>query len=462
MFLWLQKVVLMAPDEMPAQAKDAAEDSVSHIGEDPEAEGVAEDVERAESLVNRATEAIAAGQTGRALNLCRDATIAAPSMVAAWTLRGMVAQEAGKHKEALQAYRRVGELDPERQGLQETIAGLEGLVAEEEEAAQAAAARGPGFLERYSPAMLAGAVGVLILVVGIVLIAAHSRGAADAQYRQIMDQGYQALGAQQFDQAEQYFTDALRLRPNDTNALTQLQNARDGRERAKQYAQWRYQTANGKYPGAQQDLSGGVILPTQERKAQEAAAAAAAGGGGGEPRAEGGGGDTNHGYSWRSGGHLPGTGGSIFPSPTDEGEDYAPTAPSTTGSQPQPQQQQQPVAPQPQPQPSQVQPQLQPGATTADDGATEEPQQSYLHITVGEPPKPTATATTPAATAGPTGDTVRAQADALRRAGRNAQARKLYQQAIDLYQKEGQADPQTRAVKQSEADYCRRALEQSK
>jgi predicted NBD/HSP70 family sugar kinase len=80
-----------------------------------------------------------------------------------------------------------------------------------------------------------------------------------------------------------------------------------------------------------------------------------------------------------------------------------------------------------------------------------------LHIVVGEArPQPKPSPGEPNVTA----DQIRAQADALRRAGQNAEAKKLYQRAIELYQREAQADPQARAVKQAGMESCRRALEQ--
>ncbi len=441
----------MTPDQMVAQPEDAPEETLTTIGEDPECEAAPEDLERAEDLVNRATEAIAAGQNSRALSQCREATEAAPSMTGAWVLLGMVAREAGENKEALEAYRRVGELDPGRPDLFETLAELEKIVAEEEEEAEAAEARGPGFVQRYSPVMLATAVGLLVLALGIVLIVRHGRVASEGQFRQIMEQGYQAMGVQQFDQAEQQFTEALRLRPNDPDALVWLQNARDGRKKAEEYAQWQYETAGGKYPGATEDLAPGEILPTDERKAAEAVAAAGGPGYGTPGATYPGSGDSGHPYSWKGSGGQPsapaGTGG--FPAPTSEGPEY--TGPGTATPAPQPQPQPQPVAPQPQPTP-----QLTPSG--AGGGATEAPK-GYLRITVGQP-KPVKGGG--GEVTGPSADSVRAQADALRRAGRGSDARKLYLQAIDLYDREAQSDPQLRAVKQSGADTCRRALEQSK
>ena len=300
----------MTPTQMIAQLEDAPEETLTTIGDDPECEGVPEDVERAEDAVNRATEAIAAGQNGRALTLCREATEAAPSMTGAWVLLGMVAREAGLNKEALEAHRRVGELDPGRPDLLDTITELEKAVADEEAEAEAAAARGPGFLVRYSPVILATAVGLLVIALGIVLIVRHGRGAADTQFRQIMEQGYQAMGTQQFDQAEQQFTEALRLRPNDADALMWLQNAREGKQKAEAQAKRDYETANGKYPADSPGLSAGVILPTDEQKAADAAAAAGdttVGPGGGTPGASypGGGG----GYPGGGGGGYPGGGG---------------------------------------------------------------------------------------------------------------------------------------------------------
>ena len=447
----------MTPDQMVAQLEDAPEETLTTIGDAADCEATPESFERAEELVNRATEAIAAGQNSRALALCREATEAAPSMTGAWVLLGMVAKEGGQNKEALEAYRRVGELDPGRPDLFETLAELEKIVAEEEEAAEAAAARGPGFVQRYSPVMLATAVGLLVIALGIVLIVRHGRGAAEGQFRQIMEQGYQAMGIQQFDQAEQSFTEALRLRPNDADALVWLQNARDGRKKAEEYAKWQYETAGGKYPGATGELAPGEILPTDERKAAEAADAAGLGAvPGGTPGAtygSGGGGDGSHVYGWQTPGTKPGA--PAFPSPTsEEGTGPAPE-PTTPTPQPQPQPQPQPVAPQPQPQPS-----VTPGASTGD-GAPQA-QKGYLRITVGQKPKPKPAAGGGGDASGPSAQSVRSQADALRRAGRGTDAQKLYRQALDLYDKEGQSDPQARAVTQAGADYCRRALEQSK
>jgi hypothetical protein len=277
-----------------------------------------------------------------------------------------------------------------------------------------------------------------------------------------MEQGYQAMGTQQFDQAEQQFTEALRLRPNDADALMWLQNAREGKQKAEAQAKRDYETANGKYPADSPGLSAGVILPTDEQKAADAAAAAGdttVGPGGGTPGASypGGGGDSAHPYSWTGPGGKSSApaAGPGFPSPVTEGPDYTP---EPTPTQPQPQPQPQTVTPQPQPQ---YQPQVTPGATGTGDGAPQT-QKGYLRITVGQRAKPKPAASGGGEVSGPSAESVRAQADALRRAGRGGDARKLYQQAIDLYDSEGQADPQARASKQMGADYCRRALEQSK
>jgi tetratricopeptide (TPR) repeat protein len=437
----------MSVDQVVAQ-EEASDEAAPVIAEDEESEATPEDVERGEDLINRATEAIAAGQTNRALGLCREATEVAPSLAGGWVLLGMVAREAGANREALDAYLHVSELDPGRPDLFETITKLEQAVAEEEEEAAAAAARGPGLIERYSPVLLATSVGILVLALGIVGIVRHNRGAADAQYRQIMEQGYQAMGVQQYDQAEGAFTEALRLRANDPDALAWLENARTGRRKAAEYAQWQYETAGGKYPGAP-ELPGAVIPSTEDRKAaQLAEQAGGTEGGGGTPGGSYPGAGGGHGYTWQGSERLPGApGGGGFPSPTAEAPGPTPEG-ETPGPAPMP------VQPQPQPQPVQP-PAPQPSAGA---GASEQPK-GYLHITVGErKPKPAKAAEA----AGPTADSLRHQADALRRAGRSGDARDLYQRAMDLYEKEGQSDPQARAVKQAGADYCRRAIEQSR
>ncbi len=420
----------------------------------------AEDTEQVEELVNAATEALAVGSGARALMLARQATEAAPHLPRVWALLGMVAEEAGEPAEALEAYRRADELEPGRPGLAERIEALEAHAVahpppeHDEQPLPGATSR----LERCAPALLAVSVALLILALGLaVILRSHRAASLEASYKAAMEQGTKYMALQDYNRAEAAFTDALRLRPEDPEAVAWLKRAQDGRQQYAQLKRWEYTTLGGRFPGVtgENPLTPAKILPTAERQAQEAQARAAA-----QAGASGQGGSSSpRRYTWAGAtstdwrptgdtGQFPsprqevGTG--FFPEPTGAGVEYRPGATGTTGAQTAGTAQQ----------PS--------GAATAQPvvtGPILEPERAptgHLRITVGEPhPSPAA-----ARPAGPQADQVRQQADEARRAGRGGEAGKLYQQAADLYQAEARADPQARAVKQAGADYCRRAGEQ--
>lgn len=416
----------------------------------------ADEVPAVEELISRATEALAEGRMQAAMAAARQACEQGPELARTWALLAMVAEEAGELREALQAYRRVAELDPDRPGVAEAVERLEGEVEEGEREEQPAPA--VRRIEHYAPAFLAASVALLVFAIGLAFVV-HGRrvSRAEAAYRAVMDQGMKYMALQEFARAEAAFADALRLKPDDPNALSWLQRARKNREQLAKLQQWEYLTHGGKFPGIRgQALAPARITPTAERRAQQAAQQRASSSTrpAAPPRR----------YTWRGAGEWTGTSGpGQFPSPRTE---FSPLSGfgAPAGS---------PVYPQPQGPPAsasstagtgqapqqvgaQGSGQAQGQAPTQQEPSKPEPPQGYVRITVGEP-RPQDT--TPAE-ARPKADDVRAQADAARKAGQLDQAARLYRRAEELYRSEAQADPQARAVKEAAADYCRRVAEQ--
>lgn len=426
-----------------------------------------EQLERIDDLINLATEALAAGRAHQALALAREATQKGPSLVRTWVLLAMIADEAGEEAEALRAYRRVHQLDPDRPGVVERLEALTGEVEEDQVEAEPEEPKRVGFVDRYAPLLLAASVTLLILAIGAaVLVHRHQVASIEAAYRMAMEQGTRYMAMQEYARAEMSFADALRLRPNDSEALAWLQRAQDGRRQLERVRQWEYMTMGGRYPPPTggNPLTGGKILSTEERKAQEAQQAKAAAGqgegGGNYPSAS-----SPRRYTWRgatstdwqsadTSGGFPsprqeiGTSG-FFPEPSGQGTQPQAVSPGQPGYGQQPAQPATPGAAQAPP--AGVQ---QPAVPPQPEGPV-----GHVRITVGDPRPPvqqhqSQQPQTPAA------DDVRRQADEARRAGRLDDACRLYKRAADLYQAEAQADPQARALKQASADYCRRASEQ--
>lgn len=416
-----------------------------------------QDSQRAEELINLATEALAAGQKSQALTYARQATEAAPTHAGAWVLLGMVAREAGMVDEALRAYRRAAELDPDRPGLAEELAAAE----------QAAniPPPPPGWLEkiqtqvleRHAPVLLAAAVGLLVLAVGIAAIRAHQRSLTEARFQQLLNEGIQYMAVQQYDRAEASFTEALRLRPNDPQALSWLNNARDARQKLAKYEQWQYETLGGRFPGVTpgSGLSSGQI-PAREEQASAVGQAPEQ-----QAPVTPSGDYSSRRYTWRGAESLPET--SSFPSPRSEME------PGPEGPQPvasgQPPGQAQPTASSQAMAGGTASPgQLPPGAGQSNGVMPVLPQSApspqepkgYIRITVGEPRPRAAAGGQP----GPTADAMRQRAESLAALGRTQEAKQAYQQAIELYEKEAETDPEARAVKRAGAESCRRAMEQ--
>ena len=439
------------PEElMPAEQTDA---------QDREA-NLANDVAQAEEFINLATEALAAGEKSQALAYARRATEAAPGDAGAWVLLGMVAREAGMPEESLRAYRQAAELDPDRPGLAEELAAAERAANAPPPPPSLLETIQTRILERYAPALLAAAVGLLVLAFGIAAIRAHYSSVTEARFQQLMNEGIQFMAVQQYDRAEANFTEALRLRPNDPQALSWLNNARDARQKLARYEQWQYETLGGRFPGVTSGsgLSPGQI-PAGEEQAPVEQQAPPAQSAGTPPSGD----YSSRRYTWRGAEALPET-PSGFPSPRSEME------PGPEGPQPasasQPASQGQPTgASQGTPTGPAGYGQPVPGAESATSAApatsaspTPPPQEpkGYIRITVGEPrPKPATTGPPP-----PSADAVRQHAESLAAMGRTQEARRAYQQAIELYEREAEADPEARAVKRAGAESCRRAIDQ--
>lgn len=425
--------------------------------EDVEAEAP-EDLGRAEELINLATEALAAGEKNQALAYARRATEVAPGHAGAWVLLGMVAREAGLPDEALKAYRQAAELDPERPGLAQDLAAAEQAAGQPPPP--------PGFvetiqariLERHAPALLAAAVGLLVLSLGIAAIRAHQRSLTEARFQQLLNEGIQYMAVQQYDRAEANFTEALRLRPNDPQALSWLNNARDARQKLAKYEQWQYETLGGRFPGVTpgSGLSSGQIPAGEEQASTEGQAPPA------QAPATPSGDYSSRRYTWRGAESLPET-PSGFPSPRSEMEP-GPEGPQPASPGPMPGQAQLPGASQGMaagtPSPGQWPPgaEASAGAPATSQPPTPTPQEpkGYIRITVGEPRPRTAAGGSSAQTA----DAVRQRAESLAAMGRTQEAKQAYQQAIELYEREAEADPEARAVKRAGAESCRRAMEQ--
>ncbi|MCX7599014.1 MAG: tetratricopeptide repeat protein [Armatimonadetes bacterium] len=418
-----------------------------------------QDFHRAEELINLATEALAAGQRSQALTYARQATEAAPGHAGAWMLLGMVAREAGMPEEALMAYRQAAEIDPDRPGLAEELAAAE----------QAASAPPPPpgllekiqtqVLERHAPALLAAAVGLLVLALGITAIRAHQRSLTEARFQQLLNEGIQYMAVQQYDRAEANFTEALRLKPNDPQALNWLNSARDARQKLAKYEQWQYETLGGRFPGVTpgSGLSSGQIPATEEQAPAEGQGPVQ------QPGAMPSGDYSSRRYTWRGAESPPET-PSSFPSPRAEMEPGPEGPQPVTSSQP-PAPTQPPGASQGAagnvPSPGQPPPgsgQSTSGAPASPPPPAPVPQEAkgYIRITVGEPrTKPTG-----GGSPSPTADAVRQHADSLAAMGRTQEAKQAYQQAIELYEREAEADPEARAVKRAGAESCRRAMDQ--
>ncbi|MBC7288444.1 MAG: tetratricopeptide repeat protein [Armatimonadetes bacterium] len=433
------------------------EQEPQQVTEADEEPGAAE--AQAEELINAATESLAAGDTGRALRAARRATELAPDLAAAWVIRGTAAEEAGHLTEAIEAYRAALEADPDRPALAEHIEELERQL-EREEATEPR--RTAPFLDRYAPAFLAASVAMLILAIGLGVVTRNRRAALrEHQYQRVMELGIRYLAQDQVDQAIAAFTDALRLKPGDPEAQKMLQQAKQRQQILAQWQQWNYMTAGGRFPGQEGTLPPAEITPTRERREQEASAGSPAGGSGRVP-------------SWQAGGRTyhwgPPASPSDFPSPRQEfgPPEYMASSPGPASSalpqtpygQYQTPQGQSPATatpspPTPAPPQSTQQAAPQEQARSGEGGTAAAAPKGYVRIVVGER-KPSSEQGTRA----PSADSVRERADQLRRAGRLKEARELYQQAIELYRKEAEADPAARATKEAGIDSCRQAIEQ--
>jgi tetratricopeptide (TPR) repeat protein len=422
-----------------------------------ETRGEVEESGRVEELMNAATEALAAGRIGRALALAREASEAAPNVASVWMLLGMVAEESGELREALGAYRRAHELDSTRQDLADRIEALEQrLPPEEPRQPDVSAPATP--LDRYAPLLLACSVGFLVLAIGLALVLrGHRQRSIESAYKQTMEQGTRYMALQDYGRAEQAFTEALRLRPDDQQALSWLEKARESRQQLAQYKQWEYMTMGGRFPGVTgaNPLTPAQILPSAERKAQEGQSQQAQG----QPSGSYPSASSHRRYTWRGATSTdwePTGDITAFPSPRQEfGPGPLPeTASAQSGQYTAPPGQgtaAQPALGTTQP----VPPATLEGAASPPAPA-EQPPSGHLRITVGEPKvihRVTQTQT-------PRADDLRHQAEEARRAGNKKEAQRLFQRAAELYQAEAQADPQARAVKEASADYCRRASEQ--
>lgn len=435
-------------------------EEVASEGIEPENLGneISQDSERAEELINLATEALAAGQKSQALAYARQATEAAPGHVGAWVLLGMVAREAGMPEEALRAYRRAAELDPDRPGLGEELAAVEQAANVPPSPPGLLEKIQTQILERHAPVLLAAAVGLLVLALGIAAIRAHQRSLTEARFRQLLNEGIQYMAVQQYDRAEANFTEALRLRPNDPQALSWLNNARDARQKLARYEQWEYETLGGRFPGVTPGggLSSGQIPAREEQAPAE----------GQVPEQQAtvtpSGDYSSRRYTWRGTESLPET-PSGFPSPRSEmepgPEGPQPVSSGQLPSQPQPVPAGQgSTAGAPMAGPSAPGAEASAGATPPSPPTPPVPQEpkGYIRITVGEPQPRAAAGGQP----GPTADAVRQRAESLAALGRTQEAKQAYQQAIELYEREAEADPEARAVKRAGAESCRRAIDQ--
>lgn len=443
-------------DDAEKLAEEAQPPDEIEQHEDVEAEAP-EDLVQAEELINLATEALAAGDKNQALAFARRATELAPGHAGAWVLLGMVAREAGLPEEALKAYRQAAELDPHRPGLAQDLAAAEQAASQPPPPPSFLEAIRARILERHAPALLAAAVGLLVLSLGIAAIRAHQRSLTEARFQQLLNEGIQYMAVQQYDRAEASFTEALRLRPNDPQALSWLNNARDARQKLAKYEQWQYETLDGRFPGVTpgSGLSSGQIPASQEQATAEGQVPPA------QATGMPAGNYSSRRYTWRGAESLPET-PSSFPSPRAEMEP-GPEGPQPVSPRPSPGQAQPTAAGQgmatSMPTPGQSPPGAEasagPAATSQPSTPVPQEPRGYIRITVGEP-RPRTAAGPPAQTA----DAVRQHAESLAAMGRTQEAKQAYQQAIELYEREAEADPEARAVKRAGAESCRRAIEQ--
>lgn len=200
-------------------APEAADDGV--LPESAEGEAGA-----AAALLQEASERLSDGDPDTAAAKCREAIDVAPDLVAAYSLLGMAEEQRGNTVAAAGAYRRVLQLDPERNVEREK---LELLYAE-----GAASRPGTGDDERGGDRILAWAPWIaavaaaffVMMTLTAVGLRVHAANEAERVYATQMEIAEASLKSGDYVEAAEAFEKALAARPDDEDAQRGVRYAR--------------------------------------------------------------------------------------------------------------------------------------------------------------------------------------------------------------------------------------------
>ncbi len=220
-----------AEEHLPVEAV-VAEDA-DQASDDPETEiaGFEDDEDDAEivddeiaALLNEAADLLAEDKADAAAARCRDVISRAPDLVAAYSLLGMAEEARGNTIAAAGAYRRVLQLDPDRQVEREKLEllhvhGGPGGDPDDQETLSP--------FVRYAPwvASVGAALFILMLLTGIGW-RSHLQRQAQRTFQANLAIGAQALDSGDYQGAMEAFDEALALRPDDDDARQGLRDAR--------------------------------------------------------------------------------------------------------------------------------------------------------------------------------------------------------------------------------------------
>ncbi len=172
-----------------------------------------------EALLARAADLMGEGRPDDAAAQCREAIGLAPDMVAAYSMLGMAEEQRGNTIAAAGAYRRVLQLDPGRAAEREKLELLYAADESHEPAPQRGGKSGVSWLERWAPAVigLAAAFLVMMVLAGIIY-RVHGMRVAERTYSESMAAGEARLQQRDYQAAVTAFEAALAARPGDRDA----------------------------------------------------------------------------------------------------------------------------------------------------------------------------------------------------------------------------------------------------